>query len=199
MSLGDQLRHAREAAELSQTELAELAGMQQPAISAMERDRQNMGPSTRARLEEALRIQFQDEDMPYAHRPEDEFSTDEAPKPRTEPKKAKPRAKKAPAGAIPLSVQLQVPYQIGGTLLASRLPVTANALVNNAEACATAWDQFLMRYPALREKLEQGMVAADVLNLIYAHWPILQAAREELAMQRAVAEGYAGGLETAAA
>jgi hypothetical protein len=36
-----------------------------------------------------------------------------------------------------------------------------------------------MRYPALREKIEQGMIAGDIVALIMAHLPIIQAAREE--------------------
>ena len=53
-----------------------------------------------------------------------------------------------------------------------------------------------MRYPALREKLESGMVAQDIVILIMAHLPIVQTAQAELqarnlAMQ---GEGYTGGV-----
>lgn len=120
------------------------------------------------------------------------FSKDEPPK---APKRDRSRRSssgairaKAPSG-VPLSVQLQLPYELGAMVLNSRgRPQTAQAVMAQAPACAAAWDRFLLRFPALREMIEKGAVGADVVALIMAHVPILEAARAE-AYAIAVAEG----------
>ena len=76
---------------------------------------------------------------------------------------------------------------------------TQHLFAVQAGPCAAAWDQFLMRYPALRDKIEQGAVAADVVNLVMAHVPIVQVAREEMAMLQAQQAGYDGGIGAPAA
>ena len=48
----------------------------------------------------------------------------------------------------------------------------------------------MLRYPKLREKIEQGAVAADVVNLVMAHMPIIQTAREELAAIQMANAGF---------
>lgn len=127
--------------------------------------------------------------------PEPAHSVDRPPRPR---QKSKNKATANPS-AFPLAVQLQLPYRLLSNATASRLPVTSGVLAAQAGPCAEAWDQFLMRYPALREKIEQGMIAGDVVALIMAHLPILTAAREELAARAAAMESYEGGVPTPAA
>lgn len=103
----------------------------------------------------------------------------------------------AKSATIPLAVQLELPYLILGDVVGRKLPSTGGALKQQAPQCAQAWDQFLLRYPSLREKLEQGMVAGDVVALLMAHMPIIQMAREEsawMAQQRAQQQGYDGGI-----
>ena len=127
-----------------------------------------------------------------------EFSQDRAPRPREKPK-SRPRSAGPSAASFPLAVQLQLPYRLLSNVTASRLPVTSGVLAAQAGPCAEAWDQFLMRYPALREKIEQGMIAGDLVALIMAHLPILAAAREELAARARAMESYEGGVPTPAA
>lgn len=112
----------------------------------------------------------------------EEFTKDEQPQAR----RGRPRqtAKKAPrqsSGAtIPLRAQLEIPYKLGATVAQARgYAITAAALRRQAPECAAAWDDFLYRWPAVREMLEKGAIGADVLRLFMAHWPILQAVREE--------------------
>jgi len=123
-------------------------------------------------------------DVPEAPAEESPFKAKDAP-----PKPRKGPAKKAgaPAGMPSLRVQLEMPYRLGATALATRLPYTSGMLNQQAGPCAEAWDVFLMRYPKLREKIESGAVAADIVNLVMAHVPILQVAREEIAAQQAAA------------
>jgi hypothetical protein len=95
---------------------------------------------------------------------------------------------------IPLTEQLQIPYRIAGTALASRLPATSHALYAQAGPCAAAWDTFLRRWPELHEMIEKGMIAGDIVGLIMAHLPIITAARGEaqvIAEARARAEAEA--------
>jgi len=128
-----------------------------------------------------------------------EFSQDRPPRPR-EKAKDKPRASAAAgAASFPLAVQLQLPYKLLSNATAARLPVTSQVLAIQAGPCAEAWDQFLMRYPALREAIERGMIAGDVMALVMAHLPILTAAREELAARARAMETYEGGVPTPAA
>lgn len=133
--------------------------------------------------------------------PEDGWTQDQPPageKPRrpSRPKGSTGGKRRAPkTAAIPLSQQLQLPYLLLSDVTRSRLPVTSGALYQQAPICAQAWDQFLMRYPALREKIESGMIAGDVVALVMAHLPIIQAAREEIAAQAAAQQaGYDGGI-----
>jgi hypothetical protein len=134
---------------------------------------------------------------------EQQFSQDEPPQPRKQQAAKKQAAPKQPAapkgGAIPLAVQLQLPYHLLGDVTANRLPQTSMALHANAAAAAAAWDRFLMRYPSIREKIEQGMIGADVLALVMVHVEILRVAREEITAQQAAMEHYEGGLQTSAA
>ena len=123
------------------------------------------------------------------------YRTDLPPRPKAAAKSSKGSS---PAG-IPLAVQLQLPYRLLANVTASRMPATSHILEVQAGPCADAWDQFLMRYPALREKIEQGMIAGDVIALIMAHLPIVQIAREEIAARARAMESYEGGVPTPAA
>ena len=127
-------------------------------------------------------------------------SVDVAPTPR---KRGRPKGsgtKATPAG-IPLKVQLELPYKLLADVSATRMPATSVALRNQAPACAAAWDQFLLRYPSVRETLEKGMIAGDILGLIMAHLPIIEAMRMEVAANqaRAQAEMYGDGIDGFAA
>lgn len=131
--------------------------------------------------------------------PDPEFSTDEAPRPRQTAKKAAPKAKAPPksSGMPNVRAQLEMPYHLGAALANSRGFVhLAGVLQAQAGPCAQAWDEFLKRYPKLREKIESGMVAADIVNLVMVHAPILAIAREEIAARQRAQEHYEGGLET---
>lgn len=133
---------------------------------------------------------------------EGEFSTDEPPRTKKAPasKSGGRRASRGGAGSqaagIPLAAQLELPYRLGANFLQNRLPVTARTLDAQARPCAEAWDNFLKRYPALREKIEQGMIAGDVVALIMAHVPIIQAVRMEIAAQQMAEGHYEGGVPT---
>ena len=81
-------------------------------------------------------------------------------------------------------------YVLIGQLTAQRLPVTGNVIVAQSAACAKAWDAFLDRYPAVKEWMEKAGVAGDLVALFVAHWPIVEAARQELAVQQAQAGSY---------
>ena len=119
-------------------------------------------------------------------------STDKPPR----VKKATGARKAAPPKGMPsLQAQLQMPYMLAAAGLKNRLPSTSRMLEVQAGPCAAAWDTFLLRYPGLRDKIEQGAVAADVVNLVMAHVPIVQVAREEMAMMAAMQEQtYDGGI-----
>ncbi len=205
MTIGQQIAQARLDAGLSQSGLSEILGISSSYISKLENDGVKQPTyETLEKLEAALGRRFNVEaddvtpqDVPDLER---EFTKDEPPKPRKAAgaKKAAPRPK---TGMPSLQVQLAMPYQLAATALSGRMPATANALAAQAGPCAAAWDQFLLRYPKLREKIEQGAVAADIVNLIYAHVPIVQVAREEMAMIQAMqqgGQGYAGGVDAAA-
>jgi hypothetical protein len=143
---------------------------------------------------------------------EEEFSTDEEPRlaGARSTKRAAPRRRRARrtsssgpkvsvGGGIPLQVQLQVPYNLLADVTARRLPAFSAQCRASAPAAAAAWDTFLMRYPSLREKIESGMVGADVLALVIVHVEMLQVLRAELIAQREQAQHYEGGLQPQAA
>lgn len=115
------------------------------------------------------------------------------PEPKRDAPPGEPKRPRGPA-ALPLTVQLQFPYQLAADATRNRLPATSAMLVRQAAPCAAAWDRFLLRYPSLRKKIEEGAIATDVVALIMAHVPIVTTAREELAAQRAQMESYEGGL-----
>ena len=102
----------------------------------------------------------------------------------------KAKAKSAPAASGPSLVdQIEMVYNLGGQVAISRgLPATGNVIGAQAHPCAVAWDQLLDAYfPGLKEMLEKGMVATSVVALIYAHIPIVQVARAEIAQRRILA------------
>lgn len=134
--------------------------------------------------------------------PEDEYSTDEPPAPKkaAAKKQAAPKKIAPPRGMPGIQTQLEVPYHLGATLMRSRgLVFTAEVMDRQAGPCAAAWDEFLKRYPKLREKIESGMVAADIVTLIMVHMPIVQTAREEIAARQQAMEHYEGGIASTAA
>ena len=192
MTVGERVRALRLEQKMNQTELASAANVDTTDISALENDRRPFGPDRLARLAAALDTTVEDlmadDDGGTTH------STDDEPTPFRRPAKAKPGPKAGPkftsAKGIPLAVQLQLPYNLLSNVTAARLPVTSQVLAQQARPCAEAWDTFLLRYPALREKIEQGMIAGDVIALIMAHLPILAAAREEIAARAQMAEQY---------
>lgn len=57
-SLGEEIREARRARRLTQVELAELAGIDQSTLSAIERGTQGLTLGTLARLAGALAVRF---------------------------------------------------------------------------------------------------------------------------------------------
>lgn len=201
MSFGDELKAARENAELSQTALADLAGLNQKSISNYENGKASPQFDSIEKLESVLGVRFNvviPQDVPDGATAETPFTAkDEPPKPRKAPaKKAAPRGS---SGMPSLRLQLEMPYRLGATALSTRMPATAGVLQRQAGPCAEAWDVFLLRYPKLREKIEQGAVAADIVNLVMVHMPILQMAREEIAAQQMAAQNYEGGLGQSAA
>lgn len=194
MSFADELRAARNASGMSQSALAEAVGVSSfKVVSQWENGHTTPNYDNLERLESVLGVRLNVEagdepvtprDVPEAPAEESPFKAKDAP-----PKPRKGPAKKAgaPAGMPSLRVQLEMPYRLGATALATRLPYTSGMLNQQAGPCAEAWDVFLMRYPKLREKIESGAVAADIVNLVMAHVPILQVAREEIAAQQAAA------------
>ena len=206
MSFADELKAARLAAGMSQAELAQQAGISIQSVSKYENG-QVASPKYEAvdALEKLLGVRFNIEEEPVTppqqvpDLDDREFSKDAPPRAKkAAAKKAAP--KRGPAAGIPsLRVQLELPYKLAAAGLRPRLPATATTIDAQAGACAAAWDTFLLRYPALREKIEQGGVAADIVNLVMAHAPILQVAREEIAAQQLMEQTYAGGLDGQAA
>ena len=201
MSLGEDIRAARQAAGLSTDELAERIGFSGSHLTNVEGGSKNPSYQMIDALEGALGVRFNadpvdpdPQDVPSATPPR---STDKPPR----AKKATGAKKAAPKSGMPsLQTQLQMPYMLASTALRGRLPATSNALAVQAGPCAAAWDQFLLRYPGLRDKIEQGAVAADVVNLVMAHVPIVQVAREEMALMAQMAETtYDGGIGGTAA
>jgi transcriptional regulator with XRE-family HTH domain len=193
VTFGDDLRAARTEAHLSQQALSDLVGINVNTISGYEVGRTHPQFENLDKLEGVLGVRFNVEtgdpvtpkDVPEA---EGFTSKDEAPKPR----KAAAQKKAAPksSGMPSLRLQLEMPYRLAGTALTTRMPYTAGMLQQQAGPCAEAWDTFLLRYPKLREKIEQGAVAADVVNLVMAHMPIIQTAREELAAIQMANQGF---------
>lgn len=148
-----------------------------------------------------IKARHAEEDEPVAG----EFTEDEPPQPKrgrprgSTTQKATPKTQSSP---IPLRVQLEIPYKLGATLAQSRGYATAAAAMRRqAPECAAAWDDFLKRWPALYEMLEKGMIGADVVRLFMAHYPILQAVREEQMRRVQMEQAYAdqGGDGVAAA
>ena len=194
MSFADELRAARNASGMSQSALAEAVGVSSfKVVSQWENGHTTPNYDNLERLESVLGVRLNVEagdepvtprDVPEAPAEDSPFKAKDAP-----PKPRKGPAKKAGAapGMPSLRVQLEMPYRLGATALATRLPYTSGMLNQQAGPCAEAWDVFLMRYPKLREKIESGAVAADIVNLVMAHVPILQVAREEIAAQQAAA------------
>ena len=202
MSIGDEIRTAREAAGLTKAELADRIGFSDSHLTNVEAGSKNPSYQMVDALEGALGVRLNadpvdadPQDVPSAPLPP--RSTDRPPR----AKKATGAKKAAPKAGMPsLQTQLQMPYMLASTALRGRLPATSNALAVQAGPCAAAWDQFLLRYPALRDKIEQGAVAADVVNLVMAHVPIVQVAREEMALMAQMAEPtYDGGIGGSAA
>ena len=198
MTAGESIRAAREALGWSQSDLAREAGIGQDTVSDIERGKTNPSRGSLDKIRAVL--DFEEPDVTTTESEPREFTKDEPPRAR-KAGAAKKAAPKKTSGAIPpLSVQLQVPYKLAATGLRTRLPVTAQVIDAQAGPCAAAWDQFLLRYPGLRDKIEQGAVAADIVNLVMVHLPILQIAREELAnQQQAAQQTYDGGLGAQAA
>jgi len=196
VTVGERVRALRLEREWTQVELAEAASIDKSSISQIESDKDPVGPARAARLAEAFGIPVEDL---MASDEEEDFnltghrSTDEEPVTRGGPKKTSPKKPSGPrysGKGIPLAVQLQLPYNLLSNVTAAKLPVTSQVLAEQAAPCAAAWDQFLLRYPALREKIEQGMIAGDVIALIMAHLPILAAAREEIQARAQMAEQH---------
>lgn len=193
MTFGEELLAARKEAGLTQGSLSTALGISYATIAGWEQDKSNPTIENLEKLEAHFGRRFNVN--PPQDVPEGPIGTakDEPPKPR----RAAAKKKAAPkAGGIPLAVQLELPYKLLGDVARSRgLGATGNVLYAQAPVCAAAWDQFLMRYPALREKLESGMVAQDIIVLIMAHVPIVQVAREEIAtIQAQQTQSYDGGL-----
>lgn len=198
MTFGEDLRAARTEARLSQPQLAEMVGVSGfKIISQWENDHVVPKFENIDKLEAALNVRFNvvtPQDVPDGT-PGDGPSKDAPPQPRKQ--QAKKSTGKAPAGMPSLRLQLEMPYRLGATALQSRLPATAYCLNEQAGPCAAAWDTFLLRYPKLREKIEQGAVASDIVNLVMAHMPIVQVAREEIAAQQAAMANFVGGEQAA--
>ena len=201
MSLGGEILAARQALGWSQAELAEAVGVDRKTVGLWERGETVPSFDNLDKLESVVGSRLNAE-VPQPVPELDDEGTPRAkdipPKPRKTagPKKG-PASKVSKSGGLSLAAQLEVPYHLLANVATNRgLPATAAALDGQAAQCAAAWDQFLMRYPALREKLESGMVAQDIVILIMAHLPIVQTAQAELqarnlAMQ---GEGYTGGV-----
>jgi transcriptional regulator with XRE-family HTH domain len=183
VSFADELKAARIERGLTQSEVAEVLGSGESTVGNWETGKNAPSFENIEKLEQFFGVRFNvtpPQDVPDSNGATAEGPKDKAPTPR------KPAAKKSTGtrGMPPLTVQLEMPYKLGATALRTRLPYTAAALDAQAGPCAQAWDQFLMRYPKLREKIEQGAVAADIVNLVYAHLPIVTTAREEIAAQQ---------------
>lgn len=173
-------------------------------------DPQDREPNQYGSAENRVKNHMRVHDVPR-ETPQGEFSTDEPPQPkasqRAAPKKSggrrptgKPRGGGSGTASIPLAVQLELPYKLGSNIAQARgFYQLAQVLDIQARPCAEAWDTFLMRYPALREKIEQGMIAGDVVGLIMAHVPIFQVFRMEVQARQEAQAHYEGGLATAAA
>lgn len=197
MSVGDRCRALREEKGLSQRELAEQCGMAQNDISKLEGGRTNFGPERLSRLADALEVEVSDLVVQGSEADQRSFTQDHAPKSKTKPPPKKADAPRV--GILPLQKQLEFPYMILSNMTAQKLPATSRALAAQAVPCAAAWDNFLLRYPALREKIETGMIATDIVALLMAHIPIIQAAREETERLHGQANWDASDADAAAA
>jgi hypothetical protein len=122
-----------------------------------------------------------------------EHRTDEPPRPRKTRRTTRKGAHSVGVGRNNLSVkaQLQIPYQLAGQIAASRgLPHTGAILIARAPECAAAWDQFLKRFPAVYDMLEKGMVAGDIITLLWVHFEIVQTMRAEVASMQPTRTEY---------
>lgn len=206
MTLGDAIKAARLEAGMSQAELSEAAGISQNQISLWENGKSNPSPGSLDKLSDVLNI-VDDGDLDMGG-PQDvpevteEWTKDAPPKARAAKKTgAHAKGSAAKPKQLSLAKQLEFPYMLLSQAAAGQMPATSKVLAQQAPVCAAAWDQFLLRYPALREKIEQGAIAGDIVVLIMAHMPIVQVAREEMAFrqaQAAAAQGYDGGINQAA-
>jgi transcriptional regulator with XRE-family HTH domain len=187
VSFGEDLRAARKAAGYcSQESLAEAVGVAAQSVNKWETGGNTPSFENLEKLETVLGVRL---NLETPVTPQDVpdggayTAKDEPPKPRkaAAAKKAGPKSSGMPS----LRLQLEMPYKLGATALQTRLPHTAAVINMQAGPCAEAWDTFLLRYPKLREKIESGAVAADIVNLVMVHVPIVQMAREELAAQQA--------------
>ncbi len=184
MTFGEDLKAARLEAGLSQNALEDAAGIAKNLVSGYETGKSQPSYDTIDKLEGVLGIRLNvvtPQDVPEGG---GFTAKDEPPQPRKATGATKKRAAPKSTGMPSLRLQLEMPYRLGATALQTRLPHTAGVLNMQAGPCAEAWDTFLLRYPKLREKIESGAVAADIVNLVMVHVPIVQMAREELAAQQ---------------
>ena len=207
MTFADDLFAARERLGWTQSELADELGVARKTVGLWERGAMVPSFDNLEKLEAVIGSRLNVEvpqTVPDLDDVIGEGPTKDEP-PRVKKPAAGPRGKstggarktKSNPGGLSLAAQLEFPYHLLGNVASSRgLPATSAALHGQAGPCAAAWDQFLMRYPALREKLESGMVAQDIVILIMAHMPIVQTAQGEMkARAEAMAgEGYTGGI-----
>jgi transcriptional regulator with XRE-family HTH domain len=212
VSFAEQLRLARQRAGLSQQGLAEqMDSMTGARISQYESGKSIPSDSVRSRFEAVLGpiTDTPPQDVPDMTDTDTATANgsgpkDDPPQPRTgsAKKSAGPKKSAAPkSGQFTLAQQLEFPYQLAANFLGPRLPSTAQVIHQQAPMCAAAWDQFLYRYPALREKIESGMIASDIVALLMAHAPIFQMAVAEtnaINRERVEQASYDGGIGSAA-
>jgi hypothetical protein len=99
--------------------------------------------------------------------------------------KAAPKRRSSPKG-VPVAEQIAMLYKLGGQMVGGRgLPATGGVLQQKAPEAGAAWDAVLKRFPAVYEMLEKGMIAGDVLALVWVHLEILQVARQEIEARNA--------------
>jgi phytoene dehydrogenase-like protein len=98
------------------------------------------------------------------------------------PKRSKAKTPRSSAPTVPVNEQIAMLYTLGGQIAADRgLPATGTQLKNKSAEFGRAWDNVLRRFPALYDMLEKGMVAGDVMVLVWLHYELMAVAREELA------------------
>ena len=132
--IGDEIKAAREAAGLTQQDLAEAIGFSNDHLSRVEQGRKNPSYQMIDALEGRLGVRLNadpvdadPQDVPDgvpSAPPPPPRSTDRPPKVR---KAAGSRKAAPPKSGMPsLQTQLQMPYRLASTALAGRLPATAN-------------------------------------------------------------------------